>query len=167
MHQGDCTNTGLKNPEKKRQPLFLKELMNVWLKFPQFNETNTLLIDDTPYKALRNPPYTAIFPEAYFYNEADIFLKGPLVEYLTQLRDAVDVREFVRAHPIGLPALAPGCLHWGFFQQVLETKAEIENVSLFHNTSPLVSVEPQAAPTGWGFGERENELGEPLPPGTY
>lgn len=124
MHQADCTFTGLKNPTKTTQPLFLKELQRVWSRFPngEFNASNTLLIDDTPYKALRNPPYTAIFPHAYEYNEADTFLQGPLVEYLTQLRDAVDVREFVRTNPIGLPALAPGCLHWNVYQEVLQTK---------------------------------------------
>lgn len=140
MHQGDCTPTGLRNPQKRTQPLFLKELVKAWSKFPrgQFNESNTLLIDDTPYKALRNPPHTAIFPEAYLYNEADTFLKGPLMEYLTQLRDAVDVREFVRTHPFGMPAIAPGCLHWNVYQKVLETKVtQAENIgSRLYNTIP-------------------------------
>lgn len=140
MHQGDCTTTGLRNPLKKMQPLFLKELVKVWAKFPpgEFNESNTLLIDDSPHKALRNPPHTAIFPEPYLYNEADTFLQGPLLEYLTQVRDAVDVREFVRTHPIGLPAIAPGCLHWNVYQKVLKTKAE--NVPHTQLSSPEVGI---------------------------
>ena len=145
MHQGDCTNTGLRNPGKKASPLFLKELAKVWCRFPQglFNETNTLLIDDTPYKALWNPPYTAIFPEAYQYNEADDFLKTTLPEYLTQLRDAVDVREFVRTHPIGEPAIAPGCVHWDdFYEEVVKRKLEEDALSALP-TIPATPPPPQ------------------------
>ena len=124
MHQGDCTNTGLQNPSKKESPLFLKELTKVWSRFPNglFNETNTLLIDDTPYKALWNPPYTAIFPLAYWYNEHDRFLQGTLPEYLKLMRNVEDIRELVRTHPIGEPAIAPGCLHWDVYQAVLKRK---------------------------------------------
>ncbi|KAG0608946.1 hypothetical protein M758_8G145700 [Ceratodon purpureus] len=144
MHQGDCTNTGLRNPQKKKSPLFLKELAKVWSRFPhgQFNETNTLLIDDTPYKTLWNPPFTAIFPEAYWYNERDSFLKGTLTEYLKQLRDAPNVQEFVRTHPIGVPAIAPGCLDWDVYQQVLKRKLPKNSLSPPH-TIPDVTSLPQ------------------------
>ena len=123
MHQRDCTNTGFSNPEKHQQPLFLKDLRNVWARFPsgEFNEKNTLLIDDTPYKALHNPPHTAIFPEAYIYDETDTFLMGPLREFLVQLRGAPDVQEFVRSHPIGVPAINPGSLHWELYRKIVNS----------------------------------------------
>jgi hypothetical protein len=122
MHQKDCTNTGLKNPEKHQQPLFLKDLKKVWARFRpgEFNEKNTLLIDDTPYKALRNPAHTAIFPEAYMYDETDTFLMGPLREFLVQLIGAPDVQEFVMSHPIGVPAISPGSLHWELYRKVVD-----------------------------------------------
>ena len=122
MHQKDCTNTGFKNPEKRQQPLFLKNLKKVWARFRpgEFNEENTLLIDDTPYKALHNPPHTAIFPEAYMYDEADTFLMGPLREFLVQLIGAPDVQEFVRSHPIGVPAINPGSRHWELYSKVMK-----------------------------------------------
>lgn len=124
MSQMDCTNTGFRNPEKRQQPLFLKDLRNVWAMFRpgEFNEKNTLLIDDTPYKALHNPPHTAIFPEAYIYDEADTFLMGPLREFLVQLIDAPDVQEFVESHPIGLPAINPGSLHWNLYSKLVNKK---------------------------------------------
>ena len=121
MHQGDCTNTGIINPENRQQPLFLKDLRNVWARFQpgEFNEKNTLLIDDAPNKALHNPPHTAIFPEAYMYDETDTFLMGPLQKFLVQLIGAPDVQEFVKSHPIGVPAINPGSLHWEVYRKVV------------------------------------------------
>jgi len=60
--------------ENKNKPLVLKELKKLWSKeeaadgLPwqqeKFAPSNTLLLDDSPYKALRNPviPPTGLFP---------------------------------------------------------------------------------------------------------
>ena len=61
--QSHCTRTGVNTIENKRKPLVLKELRKVWEKVEpglpfekgEYDETNTLLLDDSPYKALRNP----------------------------------------------------------------------------------------------------------------
>lgn len=63
--QADCTDTGFKTLENNKKPLFVKELRKVWDEdanhgLPQrhrgrFSPSNTLLIDDSPYKALLNP----------------------------------------------------------------------------------------------------------------
>jgi hypothetical protein len=45
------------------KPIFLKELKYVWEMFPWYDETNTLLIDDSPHKVVRNPPNTSLHPE--------------------------------------------------------------------------------------------------------
>ena len=61
--QSQCVRTSyvtLDNPEK---PLFLKPLKKLWDRLEgdlpwavgEYNETNTLLVDDSPYKALCNP----------------------------------------------------------------------------------------------------------------
>lgn len=58
-----CTQTGLNTIENKNKLLVLKELKKLWDKLErnlpwrkgQYNEGNTLLLDDSPYKALRNP----------------------------------------------------------------------------------------------------------------
>jgi len=47
------------------KPLFLKELSRVWAEFSQFNESNTILLDDTSEKCARNPPHTSIQPCPY------------------------------------------------------------------------------------------------------
>ncbi|KAL8090561.1 hypothetical protein AgCh_039858 [Apium graveolens] len=59
--QEHCTNTGLKVAGNNHKPLFLKEIKKLW-EDPELrkvigdlNETNTLLIDDSPYKAQKNP----------------------------------------------------------------------------------------------------------------
>ena len=61
--QSHCTPTGLNTLENECKPLVLKELRKVWEKVEpdlpfergEYDETNTLLLDDSPYKALRNP----------------------------------------------------------------------------------------------------------------
>lgn len=58
-----CTKTGFKTLDNRHKPLVCKELRKIWEKddpsWPwkrgDFNESNTLLIDDSPYKALLNP----------------------------------------------------------------------------------------------------------------
>jgi hypothetical protein len=58
--QRQCTHIGTMDDGK---PIFLKELKYVWEMFPWYDETNTVLIDDSPYKVARNPPQTSIHPE--------------------------------------------------------------------------------------------------------
>lgn len=40
------------NPHK---PIFLKNLSSIWEKFPQYNASNTLIIDDSDAKMVNNP----------------------------------------------------------------------------------------------------------------
>lgn len=61
--QTHCTETGFTTVENRSKPLFLKELKKIWDKevptLPwekgDYTPSNTLLLDDSPYKALRNP----------------------------------------------------------------------------------------------------------------
>ncbi|KAL0335529.1 UNVERIFIED_CONTAM: hypothetical protein Sradi_4764800 [Sesamum radiatum] len=61
--QSHCTDTGFTTIEKRHKPLLLKKLKKLWDKCDPdlpwergvYNESNTLLLDDTPYKALSNP----------------------------------------------------------------------------------------------------------------
>lgn len=61
--QSQCTETGFSTVENSSKPLFLKELKKIWDKevptLPwekgDYTPSNTLLLDDSPYKALRNP----------------------------------------------------------------------------------------------------------------
>ena len=61
--QSHCTYTGFNTVEDREKPLLLKELNKIWEKHDPdlpwargyYNKSNTLLLDDSPYKALRNP----------------------------------------------------------------------------------------------------------------
>lgn len=62
------------HPENRNKPIFLKELRRVWESPPfsgVYGPSNTLLIDDSAYKALRNPPYTGVFPKTYVADGPD------------------------------------------------------------------------------------------------
>ncbi|KAK1310836.1 hypothetical protein QJS10_CPA08g00526 [Acorus calamus] len=70
---------GLKTIDDPKKPLFLKELKKIWdnessdlpWSKERYSSSNTLLIDDTPYKALLNPPNNAIFPHPYSVEHVD------------------------------------------------------------------------------------------------
>ncbi|XP_028758464.1 uncharacterized protein LOC114717492 [Neltuma alba] len=108
--QSHCTCTKFKTIEDEHKPLMLKELGKLWEKARpslrwkkgEFNETNTLLVDDSPYKAIRNPMHTAIFPYSYRYSDTDDISLGPggdLRVYLEGLAMAENVQEYVASHP--------------------------------------------------------------------
>ncbi|XP_011650222.1 uncharacterized protein LOC101203219 isoform X1 [Cucumis sativus] len=61
--QSHCTDTTFSTVENKHKPLVLKEIKKLWkyLKPREFNASNTLLLDDSPHKALCNPDREAIF----------------------------------------------------------------------------------------------------------
>lgn len=58
-----CTTTGFRTLENKHKTLVFKDLRRIWEKDDPslpwekgiYNESNTLLLDDSPYKALLNP----------------------------------------------------------------------------------------------------------------
>lgn len=150
-YQTDCTDTGLRLPENRRKPLFLKELSKLWNKGKpdvpweqgQYGPSNTLLIDDTPYKALCNPPHTAVFPDPFeAANKQDDILGCSLRKYLEGLSTASDVQEYVKCHPFGQPAINTKSQNWDFYRQVLHMKKPLENhytgEKLSMSTSPSV-----------------------------
>lgn len=71
--QTHCTMTKFNTLENKHKKLVFKELRRIWEKHdPElpwekrfYNESNTLLLDDSPYKALLNP---VSFCNPYFSN---------------------------------------------------------------------------------------------------
>ena len=63
QNRKQCTITNFKTIEDKQKPLVPKELRKLWEKHlpnlpwekGEYDESNTLLLDDSLYKALRNP----------------------------------------------------------------------------------------------------------------
>jgi hypothetical protein len=106
--QERCSNIGVAPSSTQKHPMFLKELRHVWKMkkntgLSRFNLTNTLLIDDSPYKAIRNPKFTAIHPRGFTVDdmETDRMLSetGALRDYLERMLKASSVPEFIEANP--------------------------------------------------------------------
>eukprot|EP01018_Ginkgo_biloba_P035927 Gb_27773 [translate_table: standard] len=161
-HQIDCTDTGMRTPENTRKPLFLKELSKLWTKVKpglpweegEYGPSNTLLIDDTPYKALRNPPHTAIFPYPYKVgNDPDDILGGPLRKYLEGISTAANVQHYVEHHPFGQSAISAKSPNWSFYSQVLVVEKPVQT----HNRAEQLLT--PATQTRMAI---ENLQGEPL-----
>ncbi|XP_038724032.1 uncharacterized protein LOC120015610 isoform X2 [Tripterygium wilfordii] len=116
--QTHCTDNGLKTLKNEDKPLFLKEIKVVWNAFEEYNATNTLLVDDSPYKALKNPAHTSIFPKSYNHMDANDFSlgdNGDLRMYLKDLANAPNVQDYVRQHPFGQPAITRADKNWNFY----------------------------------------------------
>ncbi|GAB2223845.1 hypothetical protein Droror1_Dr00004588 [Drosera rotundifolia] len=127
--QSRCTDTGYNTIHNQDKPLFLKELRKLWTKQGRdlpwkrgdYNESNTLLLDDSPYKGLRNPPYTAIYPDPYEYRDIKDRSLGPTGDlriYLERLARADTVQSFVRANPFGQRPITRTSLSWPFYSKI-------------------------------------------------
>jgi hypothetical protein len=89
--QLECTYDNLKT---KSKPLFYKELSIVWRVFPNYDWTNTLLIDDSQDKVILNPPFTSIHPKTMTMDDRGI--DHELWNYLKKLNDSdEDIPDFV------------------------------------------------------------------------
>ncbi|MBA0714714.1 hypothetical protein Golax_013673, partial [Gossypium laxum] len=120
-----CTTTRFKTPGHRYKPLVFKELRKLWRKSDPnlpwekgyYNESNTLLIDDSPYKALLNPLDTAIFPHPFKFDmDDDSFgVGGELRVYLERLALAENVQKFVELNPFGQIAITERSHDWGFY----------------------------------------------------
>ncbi|KAL6995061.1 hypothetical protein U1Q18_005195 [Sarracenia purpurea var. burkii] len=130
--QSHCTITGFNTVENRDKPLLLKELRKLWEKHEpdlpwergEYNESNTLLLDDSPYKALRNPPHTAIFPHTYQYKNVRDNSLGPagdLRVYLEGLASADNVQKYVQLNRFGQRPITETNLSWPFYLKVINT----------------------------------------------
>ena len=68
--QDRCTHVGAMDPnagQTRSKPILLKDLRALWAvsSYARFGPNNTLLLDDSPYKAVMNPAHTAIHPAEY------------------------------------------------------------------------------------------------------
>ncbi|KAA3475525.1 putative C-terminal domain small phosphatase [Gossypium australe] len=126
-----CTTTQFKSPGHRYKPLVFKELRKLWRKSDPnlpwekgyYNESNTLLIDDSPYKALLNPLDTAIFPHPFKFDMDDdsLGVGGELRVYLERLALAENIQKFLELNPFGQIAITERSHDWGFYSQVIDT----------------------------------------------
>ncbi|MBA0741179.1 hypothetical protein Gogos_014349 [Gossypium gossypioides] len=126
-----CTTTRFKTLGHRYKPLVFKELRKLWRKCDPnlpwekgyYNESNTLLIDDSPYKALLNPLGTAIFPHPFKFDMDDdsLGVGGELRVYLERLALAENVQKFLELNPFGQIAITERSHDWGFYSRVIDT----------------------------------------------
>ncbi|KAK4426253.1 hypothetical protein Salat_1393800 [Sesamum alatum] len=127
-----CTRTRFKTLENCHKPMVFKELTKIWgsdnpnlpWKKGDYNESNTLLLDDSPYKALLNPSHTGIFPSSYSYvnkNDNSLGPGGDLRVYLEGLVKSESVQKYVEQHPFGQRPINEDNLSWKFYAGVLSS----------------------------------------------
>ncbi|KAK4409821.1 hypothetical protein Sango_0055100 [Sesamum angolense] len=130
-----CTRTRFKTLENRHKPMVFKELRKIWesdnpnlpWKKGDYNESNTLLLDDSPYKALLNPSHTGIFPHSYCYlnkNDNSLGPGGDLRVYLEGLVKSDSVQKYVEQHPFGQTPINESNLSWQFYSGVLSSMSD-------------------------------------------
>jgi len=153
--QSHCTKTGYNTVENREKPLLLKELKYLWEKNEPdvpwasgvYNESNTLLLDDSPYKALRNPPNTAVFPHSYCYKDRRDNALGPggdLRVYLEGLVLADNVQKYVEQNPFGQRPITNMNLSWSFYLKIIGNSSSEEGEDATNDPSACQQLEEDA-----------------------
>ncbi|CAL9235765.1 unnamed protein product [Arabidopsis halleri] len=119
--QEECTDSGFKTLENRYKPLFFKDFSKVFQCFKGFSASNSIFIDDEPYKALRNPDNTGLFPMSYDpSNKNDSLLdpEGEFCSYLDGLAKSSDVQAYIKEHSFGQPKIDSSHPDWSFYRKV-------------------------------------------------
>ncbi|KAL4568566.1 hypothetical protein LXL04_024180 [Taraxacum kok-saghyz] len=118
-----CTNSSARCLENWYKFIVFKDLKKIWEKSEFYDESNTLLLDDSPYKALLNPKHTGVFPSSYnYYNTNDNSLgpNGDLRVYLEGVGTTENIQMYVRQNPFGQSAIDEKSPYWAFYSKVLK-----------------------------------------------
>ncbi|XP_021832273.1 uncharacterized protein LOC110772171 isoform X1 [Prunus avium] len=141
-----CTATGFRTLENRHKTLVFKELRRIWEKHDPslpwekgvYNESNTLLLDDSPYKALLNPAHTAVFPHPYTFQRGSDSSLGPggdLRVYLEGLAAAENIQEFIEQEPFGQSPINESSASWPFYLRVLSTVYSVDTTNMTCNST--------------------------------
>ncbi|XP_019099757.1 PREDICTED: uncharacterized protein LOC104784220 [Camelina sativa] len=104
-----------------KKPMFFNDLSKVFQCFSDFSASNTIFIDDEPYKALLNPDNTGLFPVSYdASNKNDNLLdpEGEFCSYLDGLAKSSDVQAYIKEHSFGQPKIDSSHPDWSFYRNV-------------------------------------------------
>ncbi|PWA44654.1 HAD-like domain-containing protein [Artemisia annua] len=126
-----CTNSSARSLENAHKFIVFKNLQKIWEEFGPnlasengyYDESNTLLLDDTPYKALLNSKHTGIFPLSYSYKDMNDNALGPdgdLRVYLEGIAATENVKMYVEQHQLGQHAIDETSPHWDFYSEALK-----------------------------------------------
>ncbi|KAK1423357.1 hypothetical protein QVD17_18656 [Tagetes erecta] len=125
-----CTRSSFRCLENQHKIIVFKKLRKIWegnsrlaSENGYYDESNTLLLDDSPYKALLNPKHTGIFPWPYSYkdiNDKSLGPDGDLRVYLEGVATSGNVKMYVEQHPFGRRSIDETSPFWSFYSSVLK-----------------------------------------------
>ncbi|KAJ1388492.1 HAD superfamily [Sesbania bispinosa] len=128
-----CTNTNHYSLHgNKHKKIVFKELKKIWedtiSDFPWekgiYNESNTLLLDDSPYKGLCNPPFTSVFPHSFTSSDENDYSLGDggdLRTFLEGLANAENMRNYIQENAFGQPPITETSQECQYYQKVLSS----------------------------------------------
>ena len=126
-------------PDKMGVEAMFKPLKYVWDQYGSFCEhSNTILIDDSPYKGCPNPIENCIYPRTFDVNQGDSLLIEELLPYLTHLSRSIDAREIIKLDRYGLEPVQYGHELYANFKEVMDTWHKVDD----NDVSSSSSVQP-------------------------
>lgn len=112
---------GVQRPNKANVVADFKPLSRVWGYFkPYLGFHNTILVDDSPYKACMNSPYNCIFPDAFEGYTDDKYLNDVLWPYLEKMRMSHNIQAYIANNPFGQPPVVVGHELYHHVHQVMD-----------------------------------------------
>eukprot|EP00250_Pteridium_aquilinum_P014183 c21830_g1_i1 orf=173-2959(+) len=111
---------GVQRPDKAHVIADFKPLSHVWGYFRDLGFHNTVLVDDSPYKACMNNPYNCIFPDAFGGCTDDKYLNDVLWPYLERMRMSQNIQAYIANNPLGQRPIVVGHELYYHVRQVID-----------------------------------------------
>ncbi|KAL8229196.1 hypothetical protein R6Q57_014096 [Mikania cordata] len=125
-----CTSSSVRSLENQHKLIVFKNLRKIWegkilnaSENRYYDESNTLMLDDSPYKALLNPKHTGIFPLPFHYKDINDNFLGPdgyLRVYLQGVVTTGNIKKYIEQHPFGQRAIDETSPFWPFYSSILK-----------------------------------------------
>ncbi|CDP18964.1 unnamed protein product [Coffea canephora] len=117
--QSRCTVIETRLREHPDKNVMFKELKHMCEEYKSYNSSNTILVDDSPYKSFLNSVSTPsqlilMLYMCMFSQIRRLDLERDFVRYLKKLADADNVQEFRKQNPFGQSSITEGSEDWNF-----------------------------------------------------
>ena len=107
-------------PDKPTVECIFKPLIAIWAhESREFNPSNTLLIDDSPFKGCVNPIENCIYLDSFDIEDKADILNNELLPYLLWLKNVSDVSDIIKLDRYGNDPIHKSHHQYEYFKEVI------------------------------------------------
>lgn len=128
--QENCLQVeNLMRPDKRNVAACFKPLWYVWrYYYPTLDSSNTLLVDNSPYKACMNKQGNCLFPnsfEGWIGGMEDHYLEDVLWPFLERTKVSCNLQDYVEKNRIGQGPINKEHYLYGYLKEVIEAPWDV------------------------------------------